>query len=26
MELAGDSERVSSTFLNQYRSVPVRLG
>ncbi len=26
MELAGDSERVSSTFLNQYRNVPVRLG
>jgi cytochrome P450 len=26
MELAGDSERVSSTFLNQYRTVPVRLG
>jgi cytochrome P450 len=26
IELAGDSERVSSRFLNQYRSVPIRLG
>ena len=25
IELAGESERVSSTFLNQYRSIPVRL-
>jgi cytochrome P450 len=23
IELDGDSERVSSTFLNQYRSIPV---
>ena len=23
--LDGESERVSSTFLNQYRSIPVRL-
>jgi cytochrome P450 len=26
VELAGEGERVSSTFLNQYRSIPVRLG
>ena len=26
IELAGEGERVSSTFLNQYRSIPVRLG
>jgi cytochrome P450 len=25
IEVAGESERVSSTFLNQYRSMPVRL-
>jgi cytochrome P450 len=25
IEIAGESERVSSTFLNQYRSMPVRL-
>ncbi len=26
IDLDGDAERVSSTFLNQYRSIPVRLG
>ncbi len=26
IELDGDAERLSSTFLNQYRSIPVRLG
>jgi cytochrome P450 len=26
IELAGEGERVSSTFLNQYRNIPVRLG
>ena len=26
IEVAGESERVSSTFLNQYRSMPVRMG
>jgi cytochrome P450 len=26
IDLDGDGERVSSTFLNQYRSIPVRLG
>ena len=25
IELDGDSERVSSTFLNQYRTIPVTL-
>ena len=26
IELAGDTQRVSSTFLNQFQSIPVRLG
>ena len=26
IEIDGESERVSSTFLNQYRSIPVKLG
>jgi len=26
LELDGESERISSTFLNQYRSIPVSLG